>query len=77
MPNFISSNLSRITPDPYKKGTLSNNIWIANQLVMLPDKAKTPTRRMKERSSRYKKPIKIIKIDTKFVIKDLFIINLF
>jgi hypothetical protein len=44
---------------------------------MLPDKAKTPTRRMKERSSRYKKPIKIIKIDTKFVIKDLFIINLF
>jgi hypothetical protein len=50
---------------------------IANQLVMLPDKAKTPTRRIKEKSSRYKKPIKIIKIDIKLVIKDLFIILLF
>ena len=62
-----------MTPEPYKNGTLSNNIWIANKLVILPDNAKTPITRIKENSSLNKKPIKIIKVDIKFVIKDLFI----
>ena len=42
IPSLISSNLSRITPDPYKRGIFSNNICIANQFVMLPDRANTP-----------------------------------
>ena len=29
-------------PEPYKKGTFSNNIYIANQLVMAPEKANRP-----------------------------------
>jgi len=43
------------------------------KLVILPDNAKTPITRIKENSSLNKKPIKIIKVDIKFVIKDLFI----
>ena len=51
MPILISSNLSWMTPDPYKNGIFSNSMCTAIQLVTLPDRAKTPVIRMNEYSS--------------------------
>ena len=62
-----------IIPEPYIKGTFSNNICIAIQLVIPPDKLNKPIMRTKLLLKGLSVPIKVINRAIIFVKRDLFI----